>query len=44
MDAVVSWNFRHMVNLERKRLVHSVNVRLGYRLLDIVSPWEVAYV
>jgi predicted nucleic acid-binding protein len=30
-DALVSWNFRHLVNLRRKRLVHSVNIRLGYR-------------
>lgn len=41
LDTVVSWNFRHMVNLEKKRLVHSVNVRLGYPLIDIVSPLEV---
>lgn len=41
LDAVVSWNFRHMVNLEKKRLVHSVNIRFGYHLIDIVSPQEV---
>jgi predicted nucleic acid-binding protein len=41
VDTVVSWNFRHMVNLEKKRRVHSVNVRLGYPLIDIVSPLEV---
>jgi hypothetical protein len=38
---VVSWNFRHMVNIERKRKVNSVNLREGLPLLDIVSPWEV---
>ena len=42
VDTVVSWNFRHMVNVEKKRLVHSVNARLGHHLIDIVSPLEVA--
>jgi len=41
MDALVSWNYRDMVNLERKRLVHSVNIRHGYHMIDIVSPLEV---
>lgn len=41
VDLIVSWNFRHMVNVERKRAIHSVNIRLGYKLLDLVSPWEV---
>lgn len=40
VDAVVSWNFKHMVNLGRRRLVHSVNLRLGHRLIDVVSPPE----
>jgi hypothetical protein len=41
VDALVSWNFRHLVNLRTRRAVHSVNVRLGYPLLEIVSPEEV---
>jgi hypothetical protein len=43
LDALVSWNFKHLVNLRRKRLVHSVNVRLGYPLIDLISPEEVLY-
>ena len=42
-DALVSWNFKHLVNLRRRRLVHSVNVRLGYPLIELVSPEEVLY-
>lgn len=38
---IVSWNFRHMVNLERKRRINSVNVRDAFPLLDLVSPWEI---
>lgn len=41
MDALVSWNYRDMVNLARKRLVQSVNMRHGYEVLDIVAPPEV---
>lgn len=43
VDAVVSWNFKHMVNLARKRRVHAINLREGYRLVDIVSPFDVEY-
>ncbi len=38
---IVSWNFRHMVNIERKRRINSVNLREHLPLLDLVSPWEV---
>ena len=41
MDALVSWNYLDMVNLGRKRVVHSVNIRHGYHMIDIVSPLEV---
>lgn len=41
VDAVVSWNFRDMVNIRTRRAVHSVNLRLGFPLIEIVSPEEV---
>lgn len=41
VDALVSWNFRHPVNLRTRRVVHAVNLRLGYSLVEIVSPGEV---
>jgi predicted nucleic acid-binding protein len=41
VDALVSWNFRHLVNLRTRRAVHAVNVRMGYPLIEIVSPEEV---
>lgn len=41
MDAVVSWNFRHMVNLITKRKVNSVNLKMGYNSIEILSPEEV---
>jgi predicted nucleic acid-binding protein len=40
-DLVVSWNFKHIVNLERIRGFNSVNVKLGYGTVEVRSPWEV---
>ena len=41
VDILVSWNFKHIVNLDRIRGYNSVNLRLGYTLLEIRSPQEV---
>lgn len=41
VDAIVSWNFRHIVRLEKIRLFNAVNVELGYPVLSILSPREV---
>ncbi|MGH7631698.1 MAG: hypothetical protein ACREOF_20380 [Gemmatimonadales bacterium] len=41
VDAPVSWNFRHLVNLRTRREVQAVNLRRGYPLIEIVSPEEV---
>jgi hypothetical protein len=40
-DVLVSWNFKHIVNLGRIRLFHSVNIELGYTSLEIRTPTEV---
>jgi hypothetical protein len=41
VDALVSWNFKHVVRLEKIRLFNAVNVESGYRVLSIRSPREV---
>ncbi len=41
VDVLVSWNFRHIVNLGRVRLFHSANLERGYGLIEIRSPQEV---
>ncbi len=41
VNAVVSWNFKHIVNIDRIRLFNSVNLKYGYGLIDIRSPREV---
>ncbi len=40
-DVLVSWNFKHVVNLNRIRGFNSVNLKLNYPLLEIRSPMEV---
>jgi hypothetical protein len=40
VDAVISWNFRDIVNIRTRRAVHSINLRLGLPLIEIVSPEE----
>ena len=42
-DGMVSWNFKHIVNVNRIRLYNSVNLKLGYHLIDIRSPREVLH-
>lgn len=42
VDVVVSWNFRHIVRLDKIRLFNAVNLELGYKPLTIYSPREVA--
>lgn len=41
VDMLVSWNFKHIVNVYRIRGYNSVNLRLGYGNLEIHSPKEI---
>lgn len=41
VDVLVSWNFKHIVNLNRIHGYNSVNLRNGYPVLEIRSPREV---
>jgi len=43
IDVLVSWNFKHIVNINRIHLFNSVNLKMGYPLLEIRSPKEVLY-
>ncbi|MCX6237163.1 MAG: PIN domain protein [Bacteroidia bacterium] len=38
VDVLASWNFRHIVNLDRIKGYNSVNYRLGYPMIEIRSP------
>ncbi len=38
VDVLASWNFKHIVNLDRIRGYNSVNLRHGYSMIEIRSP------
>jgi hypothetical protein len=42
-DAIVSWNFRHIVKLDKIKGYNQVNLLNGYGVLTIVSPKEVSF-
>ena len=41
VDILVSWNFKHIVNIGRIRGYNSVNLRLGFTTLEIRTPKEI---
>lgn len=40
-DVLISWNFKHIVNLERIRGYNSINFREGYQMTEIRTPKEI---
>ena len=40
-DLLVSWNFKHIVNVYRIRGYNAINMKLGYPILNIHSPKEI---
>ena len=40
-DILVSWNFKHIVNVYRIRGYNSINLRMNYLSLEIRSPKEI---
>ena len=41
IDILVSWNFKHIVNVYRIRGYNSVNLKNGYSPIDIRSPKDI---
>ena len=37
-DLLISWNFKHIVNIQRIRGYNSINIKNGYKQLEIRSP------
>ena len=40
-DVLISWNFKHIVNLDRIRGYNGVNHQLGHNMIEIRTPKEV---
>jgi hypothetical protein len=43
VDYLVSWNFKHIVNVFRIRGYNAINIKNGHIQLDIRSPKEIIY-
>jgi predicted nucleic acid-binding protein len=43
LEYLVSWNFRHLVNVEREKGFNAVNLLQGYRPIRIVNSLELIY-
>ncbi len=43
VDVLASWNFKHIVNLDRIKGYNSVNLRLGYPVIEIRSPRDLIH-
>jgi len=41
VDVLVSWNFKHIVNLDKIKAFNFVNLSRGYKILEIRTPREV---
>lgn len=43
MDAIISWNLRHIANLKRMESINKVNMKSGYlKRLELITPMEVS--
>lgn len=40
-DVLVSWNFKHIVNLDKIRGYNGINYQLGYNMMEIRTPKEI---
>ena len=41
VDVLVSWDFKHIVHFDKIRRFSAVNIKRGYKPLQIYSPREV---
>ncbi len=40
-DVLVSWNFKHVVNLDKIRGYNGINYQLGHNMIEIRTPKEI---
>jgi predicted nucleic acid-binding protein len=43
IEYLVSWNFKHLVNVDREKGFNAANLLQGYRTVRIVNPLELIY-
>lgn len=42
LDALISWNLKHLANFRRMKRINGVNLTQGYSTLDLITPMEVS--
>lgn len=43
MDALISWNLKHLANLRKMELINGINMKEGYsKRLELITPMEVS--
>lgn len=43
MDALISWNLKHLANLTKMNIINAVNLKEGYlKRLELITPMEVS--
>lgn len=40
IDYLISWNFRHLVKVKTRRLVNLINLKEGYKPIEMIAPPE----
>lgn len=41
VDVLASWNFKHIVNIDKIRGYNGINYQLGYNMIEIRTPKEI---
>ena len=43
MDALISWNLKHLSNLKKMEMINGINMKEGYfKRLELITPMEVS--
>lgn len=43
MDALISWNLKHLANLKKMEMINGINMKEGYaKRLELITPMEVS--
>jgi predicted nucleic acid-binding protein len=43
MDALISWNLKHLANFRRMEMINGINLKEGYgKRLELITPMEVS--
>ncbi|MGA1842716.1 MAG: hypothetical protein ACMUIU_19030 [bacterium] len=43
MDALISWNLKHLANFKKMELINGINIKEGYcKRIELITPMEVS--